>query len=106
MQFLKTIFWVILAVAIAIFATANWHDVMVDLWGDLRMAIKLPILLGLVFAAGFLPTMFYYRARLWRLRRRLELTERNVVQAPMTPRPPSAPPRESAPQPSSPFEAN
>jgi lipopolysaccharide assembly protein A len=106
MQFLKTIFWVILAVGIAIFATANWHDVMVDLWGDLRMAIKLPILLALVFGLGFLPTMFYYRARLWRLRRRLELTERNVAQAPVTPRPPAAPQRTPPPQSSSPFEAN
>lgn len=105
MQFLKTIFWVILAVAVAIFSTANWHDVMIDLWGDLRMAIKLPVLLGLVFAATFFPMLFYYRAKVWRLRRRLELTERNVAQAPLTPPPPSTPPKAPAPQPSSPFES-
>jgi len=103
MQLLKTIFWVILAVIIAIFATANWHDVMVDLWGDLRMAIKLPVLLFLTFLLGFLPTLFYYRAKVWNLRRKVELSERNIAQAPVTPAPPRVP---TQPQPPSPFEAN
>lgn len=105
MQFLKTIFWVILAVAIAIFATANWHDTFIDLWGDLRMAIKLPVLLALVFAISFFPTMFYYRAKVWRLQKKLGLSERNIAQAPVTPPPPSALPRTPIAEPKSPFEA-
>ena len=105
MQFLKTIFWVIVAVAIAIFATANCHDTFIDLWGDLRMAIKLPVLLGLVFAISFFPTMFYYRAKVWRLQKKLGLTERNLAQAPVTPPPPATPPRTPVAEPKSPFEA-
>ncbi len=102
MNFLRTIMWVILAVVVAIFATANWHDVMLDLWGDLRMAIKLPVLLGITFAIGFLPTLFYYRAKVWRLRRQLALADRNAKMAPQTPPPPpvAAP---KAKDPESPF---
>ena len=61
----------------------------------------MPVLLGLVFLLTFLPMLFYYRTRLWRLQRRLELTERNIAQSPMTPPPPSAPP--AVPKPSNPF---
>ena len=35
MQFLKTLFWMVFAVSIAIFATRNWRDVTIDLWGPL-----------------------------------------------------------------------
>ena len=106
MQFLKTIFWVILAVLVAIFATANWHDTFLDLWGDLRMAVKLPVLLALTFALGFVPTMLYYRTKVWRLQKKLGLTERNIAQSPVTPPPPTARPRTPIAEPKSPFEAN
>ncbi|WP_265570236.1 hypothetical protein [Sphingomicrobium nitratireducens] len=105
MQFLKTLFWVLLAVVIAIFATANWHDVMVDLWGDLRMAIKLPLLLAITFALGFVPTLLYYRTKVWSLNKRIGLTERNLAQSPLTPPPPTVQRRTPTPQSSSPFEA-
>nr|MBA2466236.1 hypothetical protein [Sphingomonas sp.] len=70
MQFLKTLFWVLLAVFIALFASRNWFDVTLNLWGDLQADIKVPVLLGLVFLLGWLPTVLLYRARLWALRRR------------------------------------
>jgi len=75
MQFLKTLFWVLLAVLIALFASRNWYDVTVNLWGNLQADIKVPVLLALIFLLGWLPTFLLYRARLWAIRRRLEAKE-------------------------------
>ena len=72
MQFLKTLFWVLLAVFIALFASRNWFDVTLNLWGDLQADIKVPVLLGLMFLIGWLPTFLIYRARVWAMRRRVE----------------------------------
>ena len=71
MQFLKTLFWVLLAVFIALFASRNWSDVTLNLWGDIQVDIKLPVLLVLMFLLGFLPVFLLHRARLWTLKRRL-----------------------------------
>ena len=76
MQFLKTLFWVLLAVFIALFASRNWSDVTLSLWGDIRVDIKIPLLLALMFLFGFLPTFLVDRARLWSMRRRIEAQER------------------------------
>ena len=72
MQFLKTLFWVILAVALVLFAHANWHMVTIELWGGLEADVKLPVLVIAAFLLGFLPTLIVYRTRLWTLKRRLE----------------------------------
>ncbi len=79
MQFLKTLFWMMLAVSIAIFATRNWRDVTVDLWGPLAADIKLPVLLGLMLLIGWLPTWLIFRGRLWQAQRKLLLLERPPV---------------------------
>ena len=75
MQFLKTLFWVLLAVFIALFASRNWFDVTLNLWGDLQADSKVPVLLGLVFQLGWLATLLIYRARTWAMRRRIEALE-------------------------------
>jgi uncharacterized integral membrane protein len=72
MQFLKTLFWVILAVLLVLFARGNWKVVTIDLWGGLQADVKLPVLVLLAFLIGFVPTFLIYRARLWALKRRLE----------------------------------
>ena len=79
MQFLKTLFWVLTAVVVALFASHNWFDVTVNLWGDLQADIKLPVLLLIVFLIGFAPTWGLMRTRLWSHRRRIEAMERNQV---------------------------
>ena len=76
MQFLKTLFWVLLAVFIALFASRNWSDVTLNLWGDIQVDIKIPVLLLAMFLLGFLPTFLIERARLWAMRRRVEAQER------------------------------
>ena len=83
MHFLKTLFWVLLAVVVTAFAFNNWADVTVNLWSDLQADVKLPLLLFLAVLAGFLPTYLILRGRLWSLQRRLEAHERSVA-APTT----------------------
>jgi len=77
MQFLKTLFWVLIAVVLALFGSRNWSDVTLSLWGDIQADIKLPILLLITFLLGFVPTWLILRARLWSHRRRIDAMERN-----------------------------
>ncbi|HVL79613.1 MAG TPA: lipopolysaccharide assembly protein LapA domain-containing protein [Sphingomicrobium sp.] len=88
MQFLKTLFWVVIAALVVFFGTHNWTDVTLQLWGDILVDVKLPVLLAFLFLAGFLPTWLILRARLWTLQRRLEPLERQRATAspPPTPR--------------------
>jgi len=76
MQFLKTLFWVLLAVVVALFASRNWSDVTLNLWGDIQADTKIPILILVFFLLGFLPTWLIMRARIWSMRRRLEALDR------------------------------
>lgn len=85
MQFLKTLFWVVLTVILVLWAKANWFTVEMKLWGGLVADVKLPILLFAAFFIGFLPTLIVHRARIWSLRRRLEPTV--VTSVPATPVP-------------------
>jgi len=82
MQFLKTLFWVVVAVIAVLVAKANWLNVELKLWGGLVADVKLPILLIGFFLLGLLPTMLIYRARLWSLKRRMEPHERNAATVP------------------------
>lgn len=81
MQFLKTVFWVLVAVVAVLFASWNWRPVTVNLWANLQADIKLPVLLLAAFVLGWLPTWLFHRARLWTLRRRLDVYERQQAQA-------------------------
>ena len=95
MQFLKTLFWVVVAVTLVLFAMANWFAVTLNLWGGLQADVKLPILLLLAFLLGFVPTFLVYRARLWALRRRTDGPQQSsVANIPAVPAPgPSGDPR-------------
>lgn len=85
MQFLKTLFWVLLAVVLVLFGTRNWADVTLNLWGDIQADIKIPLLLLIVFMLGLVPTWLVMRARMWSMNRRIEALERH--QAPAMERP-------------------
>lgn len=82
MNFLRTLFWVVVAVSLAIFANRNWGDVTLNLWGDIQADVKLPVLLLLVFLLGFLPPYLLMRSRVWNLKRKLALAERPAPAAP------------------------
>ena len=81
MNFLKTLFWVVVAVSLAIFANRNWGDVTLTLWGNIQADVKLPFLLLVTFLIGFLPPYFVMRGRVWRLKRKLAIAERPVLPA-------------------------
>jgi lipopolysaccharide assembly protein A len=82
MQFLKTLFWVVVAVLVLLFAINNWRPVEVRL-GDIIVTAKLPVLVFIGFAIGFVPTLIVYWARVWSLRRRLDARDQiHVANAP------------------------
>jgi uncharacterized integral membrane protein len=96
MQFLKTLFWVALAVILVLFASVNWRPVTLTLWGGLEADVKLPVLLLLSFLLGLLPMLILHRARLWSVRRRLEAQERNSVAVQSVPSGPGTSPAPDA----------
>ncbi|MEO6581964.1 MAG: hypothetical protein ABIN68_04045, partial [Sphingomicrobium sp.] len=73
----KTLFWVLLAVILVLFASRNWSDATINLWGDIQVDIKLPVLILVVFMLGFLPIFLVHRTRLWTLKRHLEVEQRH-----------------------------
>ena len=96
MQFLKIVFWVLLAVLVTLFASRNWSNMTLNLWGDIQADIKIPILLLITLLIGFLPTWLIMRARIWGLDRRIEALDRNRAAA--------AAPAEPAPEETEPVE--
>lgn len=88
MQFLRTLFWVMIAAFVAIIASENWRDVTLDLWGNLQADVKIPVLLILTFLLGFLPTWLVMRGKIWRLKRRL-VQEDQVTPVPPAPAAPA-----------------
>jgi lipopolysaccharide assembly protein A len=79
MQFLKTLFWVLLAVIAVLFSLRNWTPVSVGLWDNLVLETRLPVLLFGAFLLGLLPTFLLHRATKWSLKRRLETMERVIA---------------------------
>ena len=79
MRFLKTLFWIVVAVLVTLFAARNWRDVTIDLWGNLQADVKVPILLAIAFLIGLLPTWLVFRAKLWRVTNRAGVLHREVA---------------------------
>jgi uncharacterized integral membrane protein len=80
MQFLRTLFWVVVAAIAVIFAANNWTSVEVNMWGGIVVDAKLPILMLIAFLIGVVPSFLIYQATRWRLRRRLESAERSLAE--------------------------
>ncbi len=57
MQFLKILFWVVVAIFVVLFASANWHPVTLHLWGGLEADVKLPVLVLGSVPLGLLPAL-------------------------------------------------
>ena len=80
MQFLKILFWCLLAFIAAVFTIANWATVPIRLWGGLIADVNLPMLLLVTFLIGLVPTALYNLAIRWRLRQRLATAERTIAE--------------------------
>jgi len=78
LRFLKTLFWIVIAVLVTLFAARNWSDVTISLWGNLEADVKIPILLVAVFLIGLVPTILVYRAKIWRLNNRVSIARRDL----------------------------
>ena len=79
MQFLKILFWCLLAFVAALFTYGNWNTVPIHLWSGLIADVNLPLLLLVTFLIGFVPTQLYNLAIRWRLRQRLATAERQLA---------------------------
>ncbi len=78
MRFLKTLFWIVIAVLVTLFAARNWRDVTISLWGNLEADVKIPLLLAIIFLVGLIPTMLVYRAKIWSLNNRIAVARRDL----------------------------
>ncbi len=109
MNFLRTAFWVIIAVALALFTKANWAVaptysgyVPVKLWGDIILEARLPVLILCAFLLGLAPTWLWARAMKWQMKRKLASAERALASS-LASQPasiettPAAPPSSSSP---------
>jgi lipopolysaccharide assembly protein A len=83
MSFLRTLFWIVVAVIVALFCFNNWTRVSINLWNGLILDTKLPVLLFLAFLLGLMPTLILWQATRWRLRRRLQSSEPVIMTAPL-----------------------
>lgn len=71
MQILRTVIWVVLVIALLIFAVNNWTVVQVKIWENLIWETKLPMLLLIAFLLGMLPMWLLHTGTRWRLKRQI-----------------------------------
>jgi hypothetical protein len=90
MQFLKTLFWCLLAFTAALFTYGNWFSVPIKLWSNMVADVNLPFLVLLAFLAGLVPALLWGQTVRWRLRQRLTQAER-AAYAPAASVPATAP---------------
>lgn len=76
MRIVTLIFYFLFGALLAWFAARNWDFVTLKLWGDYELAIRLPVLLLLMFLAGALPLAILRYASRWRWSRRVQKLER------------------------------
>ena len=93
MRFLRYLFLFLAAFVAAIFTYGNWKRVEINLWSGLIADTNLPFLLFVTFLAGLLPMYGYHVTQRWRLKQRLQTTERTVeaLRASLPVDPPSPP---------------
>ena len=102
MQTVRTVLWVLLLVALAIFTYANWIPVSVRIWDNLLLDTMLPAIVILSFLIGFVPMWMYHRAAKWQLNRKiaaLEVAARRGAPAAPAPAPEPVAPEAVAPEP-------
>jgi len=98
MQIVRTVIWVLLLVALAIFSYANWLPVSVRIWDNLLVDTMLPAIVVVSFLIGFIPMWLYHRASKWQNMRRIAALESAARAAAVTP----VQPKQPAPAPAEP----
>jgi lipopolysaccharide assembly protein A len=90
MKIVRTIVWVLLLVALVIFAVNNWTPVEVKIWEGLVLETKIPALVVVAFLIGLVPMWLLHRAARWNADRRIASLESAARAAAMTPPAPRA----------------
>ncbi|MGB3794864.1 MAG: LapA family protein [Alteraurantiacibacter sp.] len=76
MQIVRTVVWVLLLVGLLLFSIANWDPtVTVRIWQGIVVDTKIPAIVIVSFAIGFIPMWLYHRASKWRLQRKVQSLE-------------------------------
>ncbi len=91
MQFLRTAFWVVIAMIIMLFSFTNWTDVIIRIWGGNEIQTKLPVVVIVAFLAGSVPLWLFHKATRWRMNRKLESAERALAATQPPPLPAAQP---------------
>jgi uncharacterized integral membrane protein len=84
MRIVTLIFYFLFGALLAWFAARNWDFVTLKVWGDYELAIRLPVLLLLMFLIGALPLAILRYTSRWHWSRRVKKLERALedTQAP------------------------
>jgi hypothetical protein len=92
MNFLKTLFWVVVTAVAVVFSVNNWSPIFpVQLWGGFVADTHVPVLMVGSFLLGFVPMLIIHRARLWSLRRRLATLDGTAAASPQPAEPANEP---------------
>lgn len=100
MQILRTVFWALILFGLLTFSFFNWDPVEVNLWSNLVLETKVPVLVIVSFLLGLVPTWLLHRGTKWRLSKRISTLEnaarsnalsRHEPAAPAAPAPAPAP---------------
>ena len=94
MQFLRTLFWVVVAVFLPILSRNTMSGGALNPLGRLHLGPHIPPLIAFSFLLGLLPTLVVMRGRMWTLKRRLAVQSH---QAEVVANPPAVDTGEPAP---------
>jgi len=97
MQFLRTIFWVLLAVLAVAFGMKNSGYVTLSFWEGYAVDVRLPLLLAVVFLLGLIPPWVLHRITRWTMGRKLEAANRQLLETRTILEPNTLPARVEAP---------
>lgn len=81
MQIVRTILWVVIALAIMLFSILNWNPVEITLWDGILVETKVPALVILAFLLGLFPMWLYHRSVKWGQSRRIRSLENSIKSA-------------------------
>mgnify|MGYP005836513649 CR=1 FL=1 len=69
----------LLAVALTIFAIANWQQVTVKIWPEMVLAMPLPLLILIILGLVYVPMSIFIRAQRMILKNRISKLEEQVA---------------------------
>ncbi len=78
MQIVRTIIWVMILFGILTFSFFNWEPVEVNLWENLVLETKVPVLVIIAFLLGIIPMWLYHRSSKWSSDRRVRSLEASI----------------------------